>query len=255
MTTPFSLEGETAVVTGAGRGIGRAIALALAESGADVVLWARTLPELNEVRAAVEARERRGLAMAVDARDGAAVQRASEQVLERFGGRIDILINNAGIGGRDPLEALTEETWDRVLDTNLKSAYLCARAFVPAMATRGRGRIVNLASMLGIVGHVNRAAYAASKGGMVQLTRALAAELAPRGITVNAVCPGYIETDLTKTILAPGSEFREFALTRTPLGRLGRPEDVAWPVVFLCSRAADYITGHALLVDGGWTAV
>lgn len=251
----FRLDGETVVVTGAGRGIGRAIALAVASAGAHVVLWARTLPEVRAVAHEVTALGRQALPMSVDVADSGAVRRAADQTLERTGGRVDVLINNAGIGGRDPLEQLEESTWDRVIDTNLKSAYLCSRVFAPVMVARGRGKIVNVASMLGVVGHVNRLAYAASKGGMVQLTRALAAELADRGITVNAIGPGYIETDLTKNILAEGTEFRQFALSRTPLGRLGKPEDVAWPAVFLSSRAADYITGQVLLVDGGWTAV
>ena len=255
MASPFELTGQVAVVTGAGRGIGRAIALALAEAGADVALLARTGDELTETRAAVEALGRRAVAALVDVSDGASVRRAAAEVLAFFAGRVDILVNNAGVAGRMSIIDLTEEEWDRVLDTNLKGTFLCTQAFVPPMIARGRGRIVNIASTFGMVGHPDRAAYAASKGGIVQLTRQLAAELAEHAITVNAVGPAIIKTAMVEPLIRPGMAYGELGLRKTPLGRFGEPEEVAWPVVFLASQAASYITGQTLMVDGGWTAV
>ena len=255
MATPFDLTGQIAVVTGAGRGIGKAIALALAESGADLGLLDRTTAELAETQAAVAAFGRRAVLAAVDVSDGGSVRRAADEILAAYDGRVDILVNNAGIAGRQSLLETTEEEWDRILDTNLKGTFLCAQAFAPPMIAQGRGRIVNLGSTFGLVGHPNRAAYAASKGGILQLTRQLAAELAPHGSTVNAVGPAIIKTALVLPIIQPGMSYGEMGLQRTPLGRFGEPEDVAWPVVFLASPAASYITGHTLMVDGGWTAI
>lgn len=255
MSSPFDLTGQVAVVTGAGRGIGRAIAIALAQAGADVALLARTASELAETRGLVEAQGRRAVVATVDIAVGAEVRRAAGEVLAAFDGRVDILVNNAGTVGRSSIVAMPEEEWDRVLDTNLKGTFLCTQAFVPSMIARGSGRIVNLASTFGMVGHPDRAAYAASKGGIVQLTRQFAAELAPQGINVNAVGPAIIKTALVAPLIQPGMPYGEAGLRKTPLGRFGEPEDVAWPVVFLCSPAASYITGQTLMVDGGWTAV
>lgn len=255
VASPFDLTGQIAVVTGAGRGIGKAIALALAESGADLALLDRTTEQLAETRAAVAAFGRRAVVAAVDVSVGASIRRAASEVLAAFAGRADILVNNAGIAGRQSILETTEEEWDRVIDTNLRGTFLCTQAFVPPMIAQGRGRIINLGSTFGLVGHPHRAAYAASKGGIIQLTRQCAAELAPHGITVNAVGPAIIKTDLVLPIIQPGMPYGEMGLQKTPLGRFGEPEEVAWPVVFLASAAASYITGHTLMIDGGWTAV
>ena len=255
VASPFDLTGQIAVVTGAGRGIGKAIALALAESGADLALLDRTTEQLAETRAAVAAFGRRAVVAAVDVSVGVSIRRAASEVLAAFAGRADILVNNAGIAGRQSILETTEEDWDRVIDTNLRGTFLCTQAFVPPMIAQGRGRIINLGSTFGLVGHPHRAAYAASKGGIIQLTRQCAAELAPHGITVNAVGPAIIKTDLVLPIIQPGMPYGEMGLQKTPLGRFGEPEEVAWPVVFLASAAASYITGHTLMIDGGWTAV
>ena len=255
MAGRFDLTGQRAVVTGAGRGIGKAIALALAEAGADVALLARTPSELATTQGLIEERGRRAIALPTDVGDGAQIRRAAERALDFFGGGVDILVNNAGTVGRQSILEMTEDEWDVVLDVNLKGTFLCTQAFAPPMIAQGRGKIINLASTFGMVGHPNRASYAASKGGIIQLTRQMAAELAPHGINVNGVGPAVIRTELVAPIIEPGMPYREQSLAKTPLGRFGEPEDVAWPVVFLASSAADYITGHTLMVDGGWTAV
>ncbi len=251
----FSLADQAAVVTGSGRGIGRATALALAEAGAKVVLVSRTATELDAVRGEIEAQGGTAVSVVADVTDEASVREAMRCAREACDGRIDILINNAGGGGRYSVADLTAATWNGILTANLTSAFLCVQALAPQMIARGRGKIVNLASIYGVVGYPDRAAYAAAKGGIVQLTRQLAAEFSPRGINVNAVAPGIIRTAQTAPLLQPGLPYADYALRQTPLGRFGDPADVAWPIVFLCSPAADFITGQTLMIDGGWTAI
>ena len=251
----FDLTGRRAVVTGAARGIGRAIALALAESGADVALLDRLPAEVEATANEVRALGRRALALTTDVSDGATVGATAADVLAFFAGRVDILVNNAGVVSRQSILDATEAEWDHVMDVNLKGTFVCTQAFTPAMIAGGGGKVVNLGSTFGVVGNPDRAAYAASKGGIIQLTRQMAVELAPHGINVNAVGPALVRTELVAPLIEPGMAYGEEIRRKTPLGRFAEPEDVAWPIVFLASPAADYITGHLLMVDGGWTAV
>jgi 3-oxoacyl-[acyl-carrier protein] reductase len=241
-------ENQTAVVTGAGRGIGHAIAVRLASEGARVASVSRT--EANAQKTAAEinaARADAARAYAVDVADHAAVQKVGAQILEDFG-RVDILVNNAGVT-RDGLSMrLAVEDWDTVLNTNLKGAFNFAQALMRPMIKQRSGRIINISSVIGLIGNAGQANYAASKAGLIGLTKSLARELASRGITVNAVAPGLIETDMTGVL---SDEVRQAILQRVPLGKLGRPDDIAAAVAFLASAEGHYITGQVLTVDGG----
>ena len=244
----FRLEGRRAFVTGASRGLGRAIAGALVDRGAAVALG--ELPQrIGEAESA--ARELRGVAVPLDVRDVASARAAVDKAAKLLGG-LDILVNNAGVN--IPLHAVdvTEEAWDTVLDTNLKGVFFTAQAAERHMRHRG-GRIVNIASQNGVVAYPRRAAYCSAKAGVVNLTRLLALEWAPLRILVNAVAPTFIETELTAVTLSDPL-LRGDVLSRIPLGHLGTPDDVAAAVVFLASDEARMITGHTLLVDGGWVA-
>jgi 3-oxoacyl-[acyl-carrier protein] reductase len=241
-------ENQVAVVTGAGRGIGHAIAVRLAKEGARVASVSRT--EANAQKTADEinaARADAAKAYAVDVADQAAVQKAAEQIFEDFG-RVDILVNNAGVT-RDGLSMrMSMEDWDTVLNTNLKGAFNFIQAVMRPMIKQRSGRIINISSIAGLIGNAGQANYAASKAGLIGLTKTLARELASRGITVNAVAPGLIETDMT-TVLS--EEIRQNILKNVPLGKLGEPEDIAGAVAYLASAEAKYITGQVLTVDGG----
>jgi 3-oxoacyl-[acyl-carrier protein] reductase len=249
----IDLTGKTAIVTGAGRGgrgIGRGIAVALARAGADVAVTVRTnVADAEAVAQAVAELGRKSLAIACDVADSASVEALFAKVKEEWG-RVDILVNNAGITRDTLLLRMSEDDWDAVLDTNLKGAFLCTRAAAKIMLKQKSGRIVNITSINGQVGSPGQANYSASKAGMIGLTKTVAKELASRGITVNAVAPGFIETQMTD--FAQG-EMRDEIVKRVPLGRLGSIEDVGAAVAFLASDAASYITGQVLTVDGGLT--
>jgi 3-oxoacyl-[acyl-carrier protein] reductase len=249
----FSLEGKTAIVTGAGRGgrgIGRGIALALAEAGADVVITARTnIADAEAVAEAVTALGRKGIAVTCDVVDTASVDALFERAKAEFG-KIDIVVNNAGITRDGLLLRMSEENWDAVIDSNLKGTFLCTRAAAKIMIKQRSGRIINISSIMGQTGNVGQTNYSASKGGMEAFTRSVARELGSRGITVNAVAPGFIDTQMTDAIPA---EHRDAIVGKIALGRLGTPEDVGAVVAFLASEAASYITGQTLTVDGGMT--
>lgn len=241
------LANQIAVVTGAGRGIGRAIALKFAAEGADVVCVSRTAENSEKVAAEVRAAGRQAWALAVDVADGAMVAEAGNRILADAG-RVDILVNNAGVTRDGLAMRLSEADWDTVLDTNLKGAFLFTKALVRAMIKQRSGRILNISSVIGLMGNAGQCNYAASKSGLLGLTMSLARELASRGITVNAIAPGFIETDMTAALNAAT---REALLQRIPLGVLGQAEDVAAAALFLAGPGARYITGQVLTVDGG----
>jgi 3-oxoacyl-[acyl-carrier protein] reductase len=241
----LGLDGKVAMVTGAGRGIGRAIATELAcGMGAHVAVLDRDYEHALEVAAEIACGAR---GFRVDVSDRAAIEACVEEV-ERDLGPIEVLVNNAGITRDNLLPRLSEEHWDAVMDVNLKGAYLTMKAVSRGMIKRRSGRIINIASVVGLVGNRGQANYAASKAGLIGLTKAVAKELASRNVRVNAVAPGFIETDMTAG-LSP--EAREALSSQIALGRLGAPEDVAAAVAFLASDAASYITGQVIVVDGG----
>jgi NAD(P)-dependent dehydrogenase (short-subunit alcohol dehydrogenase family) len=247
-----SLAGRHALVTGAGRGIGRACALALADAGASLTLVARSAGELEEVAAAVAERGGTAFAHPADVCDPAAVDAAVAAADEQGG--LDITLNCAGVNRPGPTVDMTTEDFDLLVDVNLRGTFLVCRAVGRRLLENGRGgRIVNMSSQMGSVGYPGRAAYCATKHAVDGLTKALAVEWAPHGITVNAVAPTFVRTPLTEPMFE-NREFREDVLRRIPMGRIGEPEEVTGPVLFLVSDAASLVTGHILLTDGGWVA-
>jgi len=241
------LTNQIAVVTGAGRGIGRAIALKFAAEGADVVCVSRTPENSEKVAAEIRALGRKAWAQAVDVADAAAVNAAAEKILAECG-RVDILVNNAGVTRDNLLMRMSEAEWDAVLNTNLKGAFLFTKAFSRALIKQRSGRIINVASVIGLIGNAGQSNYAASKAGLIGFTKSVARELASRGITANVLAPGFIETDMTSGLK---EELRADVLKQIPLGSFGQPDDIANAAVFLASPAARYITGQVLAVDGG----
>ena len=242
------LEGRVSLVTGASRGIGRAIARALAREGAIVFVGARDEGRLEEVVKEVNDAGGTAVALALDVADRASVDGALQKILASHG-RVDHLVNNAGITRDNLLLRMKREEWDQVIATNLTGTYLCTQAVLKPMVKQRSGRIVNVTSVVGLTGNAGQANYAASKAGIIGFTKAVAREVASRSITVNAVAPGFIATDMTEAMAEKAKE----ALTASiPLGRVGSPEDVASAVLFLVSDAAAYITGQVLGVDGGF---
>jgi 3-oxoacyl-[acyl-carrier protein] reductase len=241
------LANQIAVVTGAGRGIGRAIALKFAAAGADIACVSRTAENAGKVAEEIRALGRRAWAHAVDVADAGAVAAAAERILAEAG-RVDILVNNAGITRDGLVMRLSEGDWDAVVDTNLKGAFSFTKALSRAFVRQRSGRILNIASVSGLIGIAGQSNYSASKAGLIGFTRAVARELAPRGVTVNALAPGFIETDMTGGL---GPEMKGEILKRIPLNRFGQAEEIAEAALFLAGPGAAYITGQVVTVDGG----
>ena len=252
MTDLFELKGKTAIVTGGNGGIGLGIARGLAEAGADIAVVGRNEAKSKAAAAELAARGAKAIAVVADVTDKVAVASMVERVKRELG-RIDILVNNAGINIRKPPHILELEEWTSVIDTNLTSAFLCSKAVHPAMKQAGGGKVINIGSMMSLFGASFAPAYAASKGGIVQFTRACACAWAADNIQANAILPGWIDTDLTKRARVEVSGLHERVLSRTPAARWGAIDDFAGIAVFLASPASDFVTGTAIPVDGGYS--
>jgi len=247
-----SLAGRVAVITGASKGLGKQMAIALAQEGAVVALVARSEDLLEKVKAEIEGQGGKAHAFVVDVRKETEVSRMAGRVRESAGAP-DILINNAGINLRKPLHEFSMDEWHRVIETNLDSAFLCSRAFVPGMIEKKFGRVINIASTMAHVALAHRTAYCTSKFGLLGMTKALALELAPHGITANAISPGPFATEMNTILTQDPVRNAEF-VSKIPVGRWGKVEEIGPLAVFLCSDAAGFITGADVLIDGGWTA-
>ncbi|MDR2050975.1 MAG: glucose 1-dehydrogenase [Deltaproteobacteria bacterium] len=247
----FDLAGKKAVVTGAGRGLGRNIAVGLARYGADVMLWSRTRTELEETAALVRAEGRQAWIEPVDVTDVALTAEMAEKTAGILG-RVDILVNNAGTNKPQPAAEVDEAAWDMIMNINLKGAFFCAQAFGKIMIAQGGGKIINVSSQSGKLALLNRAAYCASKGALDQITRVLAYEWARYDVTVNAVAPTFVETKMTEEMFRK-QEFRDYVFGKLRVPRLAKSEEVAAGVLYLASPGADIVTGHILYIDGGWT--
>jgi NAD(P)-dependent dehydrogenase (short-subunit alcohol dehydrogenase family) len=250
------LAGQTALITGGGTGMGRAMALAFSREGANVTVAGRRAEKLREVVSEIEKQSGKALAVSCDVTQSKDTERAVRETVARFG-RLDVLVNNAGAVHISTVESISEEDWDRIMLVNLKGPFLMSRAALPELRKAGGGSIINIGSILGLVGMKGRAAYAASKGGVTQLTKAMAMDYAHEKIRVNCICPALVETELIRDVFGSGSEgeaVRRLRIAQIPLGRIGRPEDVADMAVFLASEESSWMTGVAIPLDGGLTA-
>ena len=241
----FRLRGRVALVTGAGRNLGKTIALSLAEAGADVAVTSRSLSEIQMTEQEIREKGQKALAIPMDVTELNQVERTIQKIVSEFG-RIDIVVNNAATRSFKSILEISEAEWRSVIDTNLTGAFFCCKAVGPYMIRQGGGRIINISSRIGLQGMANRIAYCASKGGLIQLTRALALEWAPYNILVNSVAPGLIKTPETSKALQEGRA------SEIPLKRAGEPEEIAPLIVYLASEACTYMTGEVILIDGGW---
>ena len=241
------LNDKVAVVTGAGRGIGRAVAIAYAKMGANVVCVSRTEENSTKVATEIEALGQKSWAFAVDVSDTSAVESSAKNILEATG-KVDILVNNAGVTRDNLLMRMSEEEWDTVLNTNLKGAFNFTKAFTRPFMKQRSGRIINIASVIGLIGNAGQSNYAASKAALIGFTKSVAKELAPRGVTANAIAPGFIETDMTAVL---DEKVRGDIIDRIPMNRFGSPEDIANTAIFLALESTDYMTGQVLTIDGG----
>ena len=249
----FRLDGKTALVTGGARGLGKTIATALAEAGADIAISGRSRESCEEAAKEIAAATGRTVrAFGADVTSGADVERLAAEVKAACGD-VDILINNAGTNIRGTLDQLSEADWDSVVDTNLKGPFLCTKAFSPGMLKKGWGRVINLASIMSVVALPGRTPYASSKAGVLGLTRVWALEWAGKGVTCNAICPGPFATDMNRQLLNDPKAYQQF-VANIPMGRWGELEELTGAVVFLASDASSFVTGTPLFVDGGWTA-
>ena len=242
------LDGKVAIVTGASRGIGRSVAISLAKAGAKVVInYAGNTAAAEEVKAIIEAAGGQGLLVQADVANEDAVAAMVKQTVNAFG-RIDILVNNAGITRDNLLMRMKEGDWDDVMNTNLKGIFMCTKAISRVMMKQKYGKIINMTSVVGLTGNAGQSNYAAAKAGVIGFTKSMAKELASRGITVNAIAPGFINTDMTSVL---SNQIKDELIAKIPLGRLGSTEDVAAAVLFLVSDSANYVTGQTLNIDGG----